>query len=419
MTATRTRLTPTVVIVGAGPAGLRAARELAPAVPGQVLVLEREQHAGGIPRHCGHTGFGVRDLHRVTTGPDYARRIARDAERAGAEIRTAAMVTGWSSDGGLEVTAPDGLFDVHAEAVVLATGARERPRTARLVPGDRPDGVYTTGHLQNLVHLHRRRPGRRAVIVGSELVSWSAVLTLRHAGCRTVLMTTERPRGEAYAVFSAAGRIGLRVPVSTRTRVTRIIGKRRVEGVEVENLADGRRKVVPCDTVVFTGDWIPDNELVRAAGLDLDPGTLGPSVDTDLRTSRPGVFAAGNLLHPVDTADIAALDGAHVAASVLDHLAGRERPAGDPVRILAESPLRWISPMTHRPGGCGPARGRLLAWVDEYVPFPRVVVAQNGRPIAERRLPWPAAPGRMFRIPSDLLDAADPAAGDIRISLRR
>ncbi|MFG2017957.1 NAD(P)/FAD-dependent oxidoreductase [Actinomadura geliboluensis] len=418
MSTTRTRLTPAVAIVGGGPAGLRAARELAGAVPGRPLVLEREQHAGGIPRHCAHTGFGVRDLHRVLTGPEYARRMAAGAERAGADVRTGAMVTGWSADGALEVTAPDGLYEVRAGAVVLATGARERPRTARLVPGDRPDGVFTTGHLQNLVHLRHGRPGLRAVVVGSELVSWSAVLTLREAGCRTVLMTSERPHGEAYAALPVAGRLGLRVPLRTRTRVTRIIGKRRVEAVQIEDVDTGRRHVVPCDTVVFTGDWIPDNELARSAGLDLDPGTLGPAVDGALRTSRPGVFAAGNLLHPVDTADIAALDGAHVARSVLDHLAGGEDP-GEAVRIVAAEPLRWISPSTYRPGGRGPARGRLLAWVDEFVPFPRVAVVQDGRTLAERRLPWPAAPGRVFRIPSGMLDAVRPDGGDVRVSLRR
>ncbi|RKT87105.1 Thioredoxin reductase [Saccharopolyspora antimicrobica] len=419
MSTARTRLTPEVAIVGAGPAGLRAAQELAPAVPGEVLVLDREQQAGGIPRHCDHPGFGIRDLHRFHSGPDYARRMVDSAERAGAVIRTGAMVTGWSADGGLEVTTPDGLFEVHAEAIVLATGARERPRTARMVPGDRPDGVYTTGQLQNLVHLHHRKVGTKALIVGSELVSWSAVLTLRDAGCDTVLMTSEHPKVESYALFSVPGKLGLRVPVRTRTKITRIIGKPRVEAVEVEDLATGRREVVPCDTVVFTGDWIPDNELVRAAGLALDPGTLGPVVDTELRTERPGIFAAGNVLHPVDTADIAALDGKQVAASVLDHLREKRHPSEKSIRIVADEPLRWISPMVRRVGDRRPARNRLLAWVDHYVAFPRVVATQNGRVVAEKRLPWPAAPGRVFRIPGDLLDAARPGEGDVHISLRR
>ncbi|OEV02657.1 NAD(P)/FAD-dependent oxidoreductase [Streptomyces oceani] len=417
MSTARTPLEPEVVIVGAGPAGLRAAQELAPTVSGEVLVLDREQRAGGIPRHCAHTGFGIRDRHRMLGGPAYAERMVRDTEEAGAVIRTSAMVTGWSSSGGLEVTTPDGLLEVRAPAVVLATGARERPRTARLIPGDRAAGVYTTGFLQNLVHLRHRGVGRRAVIVGSELVSWSAVLTLRHAGCRTVLMTSEHPRPEAYSLFSAPGRHLLRVPVRTPARVSRVLGGSRVEGVEVEDLDTGARHVVECDTVVLTGDWIPDNELVRSAGLELDPGTLGPVVDAELRTARPGIFAAGNLLHPVDTADIAALDGRQVAASVLDHLAGRT-PGERRVRVVADAPLRWISPMVRRVGDRAPARNRLLAWADRYVPAPRVVVSQGGRVVAQRRLLWPAVPGRVFRIPGDLLNAARPDGGEVRVSIR-
>ncbi|MBA0050078.1 pyridine nucleotide-disulfide oxidoreductase [Streptomyces sp. AJS327] len=417
MSTARTRLEPEVVIVGAGPAGLRAAQELAPRVPGEVLVLDRERRAGGIPRHCAHTGFGIRDRHRVLSGPAYAERMVRDAEESGAVLRTGAMVTGWSPGGGLEVTTPDGLLEVSAPAVVLATGARERPRTARLIPGHRAAGVYTTGFLQNLVHLRQREVGRRAVIVGSELVSWSAVLTLRHAGCRTVLMTSEHPRPEAYSLFSQPGRHLLRVPVRTRTRVRRVLGSPYVEAVEVEDLDTGAREIVECDTVVLTGDWIPDNELVRSAGLELDPGTLGPVVDAELRTDRPGVFAAGNLLHPVDTADIAALDGRQVATTVLDHLAGRV-PGERRVRIVADAPLRWISPMVRRVGDRTPARNRLLAWVDRYVPAPRVVISQGGRVVAQRRLAWPAVPGRVFRVPGDLLNAARPDGGEVRVSIR-
>jgi thioredoxin reductase len=410
-------LTPEVLIVGGGPAGLTAAAALAGRVAGQVLVLDREQQAGGIPRHSDHLGYGIRDRRTFSTGPAYARRLVSAAERAGAQIRTGAMVTGWDTDGTAQVTCPQGRLGVRGRAVVLATGARERPRTARLVPGDRPAGVYTTGQLQNLVHLHHGVPGRRAVVVGGELVSWSAVMTLREAAARTVLMTTQYPSPESYAAFNLGGRVALRVPVATRTRVVRVMGRPRVEAVEIEHLDTGARRVVDCDTVVFTGDWIPDHELARLAGLELDPGTRGPLTDTALRTSRPGMFAAGNLLHPVDTADVAALDGRHVADQVVAWLAG-SRPAESAVRLQARAPFRWVAPGLLRPGDPAPARSRLLLWTDEFVRVPRVTVTQGGRLIGGRRLPWPAAPGRVFRVPWSLLKAVDPAGGDVTLGLQ-
>ncbi|MEV4284787.1 FAD-dependent oxidoreductase [Nonomuraea bangladeshensis] len=403
-----------VAVIGGGPAGLTAAAALAPS--GDVLVLEREAETGGIPRHSDHPGYGMRDLRRFMSGPEYARRLTRSAREAGARLETEAMVTGWAGPRTLEVTSPRGRRLVEADAVVLATGARERPRPARFIAGDRPDGVYTTGQLQNLVHLHHREVGRRAVIVGAELVSWSAVLTLHEAGCRTVLMTSEYDKPEAYTAFRVPGRLAFGVLVRARTRVVAIHGKGRVTSVDIENLDTGRRHRVPCDTVITTGDWIPDHELARAAGLDLDEGTRGPRVDTSLATSVPGVFAAGNLLHPVDTADVAALDGRHVAAAVLGHLAGEPAPGGG-VPLVADAPLRWVAPQLVRPGGPPPSRGKLLLWSDAFRTLPRVTATQDGRVLGRARLPWPAAPGRVFRVPFSLVAGADPAGGPVRLSL--
>ncbi|MEX3656406.1 MULTISPECIES: NAD(P)/FAD-dependent oxidoreductase [Mycolicibacterium] len=406
-----------VAIIGGGPAGLTAAAELAHNSALNVVVLERESEAGGIPRHSDHPGYGIRDMKTFISGPAYARRLVREATAAGAKIRTATMVTDWAGERSLELTSPAGREQLDARAVVLATGARERARQARLIPGDRPGGVYTTGQLQNTVHLQHRSVGKRAVVVGAELVSYSAVLTLKHAGCETALMTSEYPSAESYAIFNLAGRTPLmNVEVATTTRVVRIIGRGTVVGVEIENTRTGRRSIVACDTVVFTGDWIPDHELARAAGLDMDPKSLGPLVDTALRTSREGVFAIGNLLHPVDTADIAALDGRHVAAQVRRYLGGAATP-GDGIRIEAAAPLRWVAPGLLRPGDPAPARRRLLLWTDTLVRIPKVVARQDGTVIGRRTLPWPASPGRVFRVPSSILDKADHRGGPVTLSL--
>ena len=405
-----------VVIVGAGPAGLTAARCLRSLGVPSVFVLEREAQAGGIPRHSDHLGYGLRDLRTLLTGPGYARRLAGMAGDAGADVRLSTMVTGWAGERSLLVTGPGGRRRIDARAVVLATGARERPRSARLVPGDRPDGVFTTGQLQNQVHLQHRAAGTRAVIVGAELVSWSAVRTLRAAGCVASLMTTEYSRPESYAAVTAAGRLGLRVPVARRTRVTRVIGRDRVRAVELLHLGTGQRRTFECDTVVFTGSWIPDHELARLRGLEIDPGHHGPVVDSALRTSADGIFGAGNLLHPVDTAGVAALDGRHVARQVRRFL-DREAVPRPAVRLRAELPFTWVTPGIIRPGGPAPARGRALLWSCEHRPFPCIALRQDNRVIARRRMPWPVAPGRVFHLPWDLFSQVTPEAGDVLIGL--
>jgi thioredoxin reductase len=405
-----------VAVIGGGPSGLTAAAALAPIVDGQVLVLEREAEAGGIPRHSDHLGYGMRDLKRFVSGPAYARRLTDTARDAGAHLETEAMVTGWCGERKVEITSPRGRRILEADAVVLATGARERPRPARLIPGDRPDGVYTTGQLQNLVHVHHGEVGTRAVVVGAELVSWSAVLTLREAGCATVAMISSHPRSEAYAAFRVPGRAVLRGPVLTRSRVVSIDGKRRVRSVLVENIDTGARTAIECDTVVTTGDWIPDHELARTAGLAMDSATRGPLVDASLRTSVPGVFAVGNLLHPVDTADSAALDGRHVAPKVRDWLNGKHN-VPQAIRVRTCAPFRWVTPQLIAPDGGAAPRGDLLFWVDEYHRTPRLRAVQDGRIVGQSRTLWPAAPGRIYRAPWSLVSAADPSGGDVTVEL--
>ncbi|MDP9463552.1 MAG: NAD(P)/FAD-dependent oxidoreductase [Actinomycetota bacterium] len=290
-----------VAIVGGGPSGLSAAIELRRLGVDHVIVYEREQQAGGIPRHSDHLGFGVRDLHRLMSGPRYARTLIERAARARVDLRC-----------GMPVFSVD---DLDVDAVVLATGVRERPRAARLVPGDRPAGIFTTGAVQQLT-MAGHRVGTRAVIVGAEHVSFSAILTLAHVGCRSVAMVTPLPRHQSYGVVRLAAASLRRVPVLTGVDVAEIVGRRRVERVV---LTDGRR--IDCDTVVFTGDWIPDNELARHSGLTMDPVLKGPSVDEGFRTSRDGVFAIGNLVHRVAAADRCALDGKAVAAAVVGSIA--------------------------------------------------------------------------------------------------
>lgn len=404
-----------VAVVGGGPSGLTAATALSGAVDGEVRVIERERETGGIPRHSDHLGYGLRDLHRFVSGPAYARRLSATARDAGAVLETEAQVTGWDGERRLLVTSPRGRRVVEADAVVLATGARERPRPARRIPGDRPDGVYTTGQLQNLVHLHHAEVGRRAVVVGAELVSWSAVMTLREAGCATVAMVSRFPRAEAYAAFRAWGRVALRVPVRTRSRVVSIEGRSRVEAVVLEHLDTGERSRVACDTVVTTGDWVPDHELARLAGLDMDPGTRGPSVDGSLRTSRAGVFAVGNLVHPVDTADAAALDGRHVVEGVVAHLRGGESAPGSVV-LRAGDDFRWVSPQRLASGQRTP-RGDLLLWPETTRLLPVVVASQDGREVGRVRTAWPASPGRVFRVPAAVVADAVPGGGPVTIGL--
>ncbi|MFH8337074.1 NAD(P)/FAD-dependent oxidoreductase [Streptomyces sp. AM6-12] len=432
-----------VLVVGAGPAGLAAAARLAAAGAGRVEVLEREERPGGVPRHCAHGGFGT--WTRPLTGPQYARLLTAATERSGALIRTRTTVLGWQVGSGpgttvsgghigsapganvLLTVGPDGPETLAARAVVLATGARERPRAARLVPGTRPAGVYTTGELQQAVHLFGQHIGTRAVVVGAQDVSYAAARTVRTAGAEVVALVTEDPRARTSRVRARSARLVQGIPLLTGTTVTELLGHGRLSGVRVRH-RDGRTTVLPCDTVVFTGDFVPDHELARRGALDLDPGTRGPAVHTALHTSRPGVFAAGSLLHAVEPAGTAAREGSRAAGAVLDHLAGAPWPRpGIPVTVAP--PLRWITPNRIDPDRVNPERADPqrarpaapppphLLRTDAPLPCPVLYVHQNGRLLHRARLgPGTAQPHRALRLGVSWHGRVDPEGGEVRVS---
>jgi thioredoxin reductase len=404
-----------VLVVGAGPAGLAVGAELGRSGVGRVEILERECDAGGIPRHSDHTGFGLRDLHRLLTGPEYARRRVELATAAGATVRTETSVTSWSGPLAVDVVSPGGLERIEAHAIVLATGARERPRAARLVPGTRPAGVFTTGELQQSVYLHGENVGRRAVIVGAEHVSFSAALTLAHGGARVAAMVTALPRHQTYAGFRIGAAARFRFPLLTGCTVVGIRGRQRVEAVEVQNGASTSR-LIPCDTVVFTGDWIPDHELARRGGVSIDPGTNGPAVDPSLHTSVRGLFAAGNLIHPVETADVVALEAHRLARAVtafLEH--GVTDALTVPLRV--EPPLAWISPNRAGTSSPTPPLGRFTFRTAAPLTRPHVIVEQDDRRLHESRFRRTLLPNRPCHLDAGWLARIDPAGPPVVVRL--
>ncbi len=410
-----------VLIVGGGPAGLTAAAELRRLGVASVLVVERERDAGGNPRHAAHQGFGVRDLHRTISGPEYARRLTERAHTAGAQLRLGTQVTGWDGGGALQLTGPGGRKSVHANAVVLATGSRERPRSARLIPGDRPQGVLTTGMLQQLIALEGEAVGARAVVVGAEHVSFSALETHAHGGARTVAMTTELAHHQSFGVAALAAALRYGVRVRTRTSLSLIVGLERVEAVQLTDLDTGAVEIVECDTVVLTADWIPDHELAVSAGAVLDSGTRGPVVDGALRTSRPGLFAAGNVLHGAEPADVAALTGRDVAASVTAYLNDDRWPAGR-VAISVRQPLHWIVPnaLSGDFAAPEPGRARFLLRAREQLLDARIELWQGERRLDAQRLPR-VMPGRSATLGAGWTGKVDPAgpAVDVRAGAAR
>ncbi|MGM0561001.1 MAG: NAD(P)/FAD-dependent oxidoreductase [Pseudomonadota bacterium] len=392
-----------VAVVGGGPAGLAAATELKRHGISRVVVLDREPAAGGIPRHCGHYPFGMREFRSILRGPDYAGRLVARAEQAGTEIYTGVTVTDVQPGGHLSLTTPEGLGELQARRILLCTGVRETSRAARLIGGQRPQGVLPTGALQSLVYLEKMKPFARPVILGSELVSFSALMTCRHAGIAPQAMIEPNERVTARSFALGLPKL-LGVPVHLGCEIERVIGREQVEAVLLRD-SDGRRWELACDGVLMTGRFTPEATLARMGHLELDLGTGGPRVNQDGRSSDPNVFVAGNLLRPVETAGWSWKEGLRVARSLARDLkAPRVREEslelqiqGDVIRYLVPQrvtlPLEEAALDSIQLRVARPARGSLL-------------IRSAGRILWGRRLS--ALPERRILLPLDVLKHAAP-----------
>jgi NADPH-dependent 2,4-dienoyl-CoA reductase/sulfur reductase-like enzyme len=327
-----------VAIIGGGPAGIAAALQLKRRGVARVAILEREETLGGVPRHCGHPPFGMHEFGRVLTGPAYARRLAAAAEAAGVEILLRHSVVALRPGGVLDVATPEGLLEARASRVLLATGAREAPRSARLLGGDRPLGVLNTGALQAHVHLQGTTPFRRPVVVGTELVSLSSLATCRGHGIRPVAVLEGGKRGVARWPLGLFPRL-LRIPVHYGAEIAEICGAAHVESVR---LRDGRE--IACDGVLLTGRFVPEASLARMGHLAMDAGSGGPVTDQYGRCSDGAYFAAGNVLRAIETAGWSFREGAAIADYIADDLEGGLPYAEGAVEVLCGEGLKYALP---------------------------------------------------------------------------
>lgn len=323
-----------VVVIGGGPAGMAAALA-AHKASARVAIVEREQHLGGILRQCIHPGFGLSHFKQELTGPEYAQRFIDQVHATDIALFLNSMVIGIDSGEPAEDTAVHtvtlmstaGMLQLTGRAVVLAMGCRERTRSEIKIPGSRPAGVFTAGLAQRYINIENLKPGSRAVILGSGDIGliMARRCTLEGISVEGVYELMPYANGLRRNVKNCLDDFG--IPLHLSTTVTRVIGRDRVEAVEVsqvdEHLAPipGTERVVPCDTLLLSVGLIPENELSVAAGVELDPRTRGAVVDQSLQTGVPGIFACGNVLHVHDLADNVTTEseraGAAAAAWVL------------------------------------------------------------------------------------------------------
>lgn len=344
-----------IVIIGGGPAGIAAAISAKKSGVDSILILERDRELGGILNQCIHNGFGLHTFKEELTGPEYAGRFIEQVKELDIEYKLNTMVMDISSQ--KIVTAmnrEEGLFEIQAKAVVLAMGCRERSRGALNIPGYRPAGIFSAGTAQRLVNIEGYMPGREVVILGSGDIGLIMARRMTFEGAKVKVVAELMPYsgGLKRNIVQCLDDYG--IPLKLSHTVVDIKGKERLEGITLAQV-DNHGKPIPgteeeysCDTLLLSVGLIPENELSRGMGVDMNPVTSGPKVNESLETNIEGVFACGNVLHVHDLVDFVSEEAGTAGRNAAEYVKlGSERKSeGKEIRINPVEGVRYTVPGT-------------------------------------------------------------------------
>ena len=299
-----------LVVIGGGPAGLAAACEAKKNGIDKVLILERDKEAGGILNQCIHNGFGLHYFKEELTGPEYAQRFIDLAKEYKVEIRLNTMVLEFNNEKIIQSVSKDyGYQIIKAKAIILAMGCRERTRGAISIPGDRPSGVLTAGSAQMYVNMQGLMCGKKIVILGSGDIGLIMARRLALEGAEVIACVELMPYSNGLARNIVQCLHDYNIPLLLSHTVTDIVGKGRLEKVVISKVDDNRMPIkgteieLECDTLLLSVGLIPENEITREVGINIDTRTKGAFVFENMETSMDGVFACGNVCHVHDLVD--------------------------------------------------------------------------------------------------------------------
>lgn len=300
-----------VIVVGGGPAGLAAALQARQNGAERVLIIERDKELGGILNQCIHNGFGLHHFKEELTGPEYAGRYIDEVKKTDIEYLLDTMVIQVTPDKQVYCTNEEnGYMVLQGKTIVLTMGCRERTRGAIAIPGDRPAGVFTAGAAQRYVNIEGYMPGKRVLILGSGDIGLIMARRMSLEGAKVVDCVELMPYSNGLNRNIVQCLNDYDIPLYLSHTITDIQGKDgRVNKVVVQKVGSDRNPIpgteitFDVDTVLLSVGLIPENELSKTAGIEIDPSTSGPIVYENMETSIPGIFAAGNVVHVHDLVD--------------------------------------------------------------------------------------------------------------------
>lgn len=344
-----------LIVIGGGPAGLAAAYAAWNKGLRKIAVIERDKELGGILNQCIHNGFGLHYFKEQLTGPEYAQRFSDMVKSTGVEIFLDTMVLQVTNDKKVHVvSSSEGYRILEAKSIVLAMGCRERTRGAISIPGTRPAGVLTAGAAQRYVNIEGYMVGKRVVILGSGDIGLIMARRMTLEGAKVLACVEVMPYSGGLQRNIVQCLEDFNIPLYLSHTITDIKGKARVEQVVVSEVDENRRPIpgtemtFDCDTVLLSVGLIPENELTRGAGIEMDARTNGAVVLENRETSAEGVFACGNALHVHDLVDFVTAESMAAGEAAADYVQNGERSRSDVINVVTDSNIGYTVPQKFR-----------------------------------------------------------------------
>lgn len=390
-----------LVVVGGGPAGMAAALKAKEEGVEKIVILERAETLGGILEQCIHTGFGLHYFGEELSGPEYAGRFIEQVKATDIDVLTDTMVLDISKDRVVTaVNNKEGLMQIKAVAVVLAMGCRERPRGALSIAGTRPSGIMTAGTAQKYVNIDGYMPGKKVVILGSGDIGliMARRMTLEGAEVKVVCELMPYSSGLQRNIVQCLDDFG--IPLRLSCTVIKTHGTERLEGVTIANVDDklqpipGTEQYIECDALLLSVGLIPENELSKGVGIDLDRTTNGPVVDEYRETLHEGIFACGNVLQVHDLVDYVTEESQIAGKGAANYIFGKKN-GGTFINTKGINGVRYIVPQRVNIEGEEPVK--LYFRVGKVYKGAKVVVSCDGNVLSSRKKPK-LAPGEMENV---------------------
>lgn len=391
-----------LIVIGGGPAGLAAAFSAHNEGLRKILIVERDRELGGILNQCIHNGFGLHYFKEELTGPEYAGRFVRLMRDTQVEVALDTMALELTAERELHTVSKSGGYRIlKAKSIIIATGCRERARGAIGIPGTRPAGIFTAGTAQRYMNMEGFLVGKRAVILGSGDIGLIMARRMTLEGAKVLACVELMPYSGGLTRNIVQCLEDYDIPLYLSHTITDIRGERRVEGVTISRVDENRKPVngseimFDCDTVLLSVGLIPENELAKQAGIEIDSRTGGAVVLENMQTSVEGVFACGNAAHVHDLVDFVTAESIRAGKAAAAYV---KSPAGaaDAVALRAGDGISYTVPQKVRPSMLD-GDVDVFFRVNRIFGKSKITVSSGGKPLAVINRGH-LAPGEMERI---------------------